>query len=65
MPHLKASLAESGVLTDNDPFGIEILKRLLYDRFEAIDYESAKDDVRSFIPDKTPLTSGAPNSSSK
>ena len=55
MPHLKARLVESGVLTDNDPFDIEILKRLLCDRFEAIDYESAKDDVRPFIADKDSL----------
>lgn len=60
MPHLKARLVESGVPTDNDPFDIEILKRLLYDRFEAIDYESAKDDVRTFITDKDSLNIWCP-----
>ncbi len=55
MPHLKARLVESGVLANNDPFDTEILKRLLYERFEAIDYESAKDDVRAFIIDKDSL----------
>lgn len=55
MPHLKARLVESGVLIDNDPFDVEILKNLLYDRFDSIDYESAKADVRGFINDKESL----------
>lgn len=49
LPHLKARLVESGVWDDEKQFLLEDAKRLLYERFEVIDYASAKDDVRPFI----------------
>ncbi len=49
LPHLKARLVESGVWEDSKPFLLEDAKRLLNERFAAIDYVSAKDDVRPFI----------------
>ncbi|MFZ3131852.1 MAG: nucleotidyl transferase AbiEii/AbiGii toxin family protein [Desulfosporosinus sp.] len=55
MPHLKARLVGSGVLSDTDSFNIDILKELLYDRFVSIDYDSTKADVRGFIKDKDSL----------
>lgn len=50
--HLKERLVDSEVLKANDRFDIDILKEMLKERFDAINYESAKDDVRSFIKDK-------------
>lgn len=55
MPHLKARLVESGVLSGTDQFSIDFLKKLLNDRFASIDYDSAKADVRGFIKDKDSL----------
>ncbi len=49
LPHLKARLVESGVWDDEKQFLLADAKRLLYERFEVIDYASAKDDVRPFI----------------
>ena len=49
LPHLKARLVESGVWKESKPFLLEDAKRLLNERFAAIDYVSAKDDVRPFI----------------
>ena len=55
LPHLKARLVDSGALKDDDPFTIETLKTMLNERFEAIDYESAKQDVLPFITDANKL----------
>ena len=53
--HLKARLVESGVWKQEDRFLIEDAKRLLYDRFETIDYAQAREDVRPFIKDPASL----------
>ncbi len=55
LSHLKARFVDTGLLDDNNPFDIEILRAMLYDRFDAIDYNSAKEDVRPFISDQTSL----------
>lgn len=55
LPHLKARLEESGVLKKGEAFTIETLKTLLCERFKAIDYEAAKEDVLPFITDATKL----------
>ncbi|MFA7672966.1 MAG: nucleotidyl transferase AbiEii/AbiGii toxin family protein [Clostridia bacterium] len=55
MLHLKERLVGSEVLKDTDPFDIETLKKLLYDRFDSIDYQSAKNDVSDFIKDRNSL----------
>ena len=52
MTHLRQRLLDSGALAAEAPFDICVLKQLLRERFDAIDYDSAKDDVRSFIRDK-------------
>lgn len=52
MEHLRMRLIDSGAMKEEDPFDIDILKKMLYDRFDSIDYESAKEDVRGFIKDK-------------
>ena len=55
MEHLRQRLIESAALNENEDFNVEVLKRMLYDRFDSIDYESAKEDVRPFIKDKSSL----------
>lgn len=55
LPHLKARLVDSGVLKDDDTFTIETLRTMLNERFEAIDYESAKQDILPFITDANKL----------
>ena len=55
LPHLKARLVDSGVLKNDDTFTIETLRTMLNERFEAIDYESAKEDVLPFITDANKL----------
>ena len=55
MEHLRQRLIESDVFGENDEFDVDILKRMLCDRFDSIDYESAKEDVRPFIQDKASL----------
>ena len=53
--HLRQCLIESDALNENDDFNVETLKQMLYDRFDSIDYESAKEDIRPFIKDKASL----------
>ena len=55
MRHLQARLIDSAYLEENAPFNIDILKDILCNRFDAIDYASAKEDVRNFITDKASL----------
>ena len=55
MEHLRRRLIESDALSENDAFNVEILKQMLWDRFDSIDYEAAKEDVRPFIKDKSSL----------
>ena len=55
MEHLRQRLIDSGVLTENDDFNDAVMKEMLYRRFDLIDFESAKEDVRPFIKDKGSL----------
>jgi len=55
MEHLKARLVESNVLKEDANFDKEILLNLLENRFDAINFESAKEDVERFIKDKRSL----------
>ena len=55
LPHLRARLEDSGVLKENDTFTIDTLKTMLTERFETIDYETAKKDVLPFIKDPSKL----------
>lgn len=49
--HLKNRLVQSDSWDAEEPFPIEDAKKLLFDRFEQIDFEQAKEDVRPFIRD--------------
>ena len=55
MPHLKARLADSGFIDKDFDLTHEALISILNERFAAIDYEQAKQDVIPFIKDKTKL----------
>lgn len=53
--HLKARLVQSEAWKNEDDFTVEDAKSLLCGRFDAIDYEQAKNDVRPFIKDASAL----------
>ena len=53
--HLKTRLVQSDVWKEEDAFTVEDAKRLLYARFDSIDYEQAKEDVKPFVKDTAAL----------
>lgn len=55
MTLLKEKLIDSKVLNRNDIFDIDILKKMLNERFNVINYTDAKEDVIAFIEDKKSL----------
>ena len=55
LPHLQARLVDTGVLKEDDIFSIDILKTMLVERFDMIDYEAAKNDVLPFVKDANKL----------
>ena len=55
LAHLKARLVQSEAWKNEDDFTVEDAKSLLCGRFDAIDYEQAKNDVRPFIKDVSAL----------
>ena len=55
LPHLRERLIASGALAPDDRFDLCILKDMLNEKFNQIDYASAKEDVRHFIRDEASL----------
>jgi predicted nucleotidyltransferase component of viral defense system len=53
--HLKARLVQSDVWNEKDIFTIDDARKLLYSRFDMIDFTQAKEDVRPFIRDTSSL----------
>ena len=53
--HLKNRLIDSGAWEKEKPFSLEDAKKLLYDRFDEINYAQAKEDVRPFVKDVAAL----------
>jgi hypothetical protein len=51
LEYLKGKLVESGMLKSEKPFNMEDLKALLIKKFEATNWEKAKQDVAPFIKD--------------
>lgn len=51
LPHLRERLLQSNHLDEDAPCTLEDIKRILCQRFDAIDYGEAKEDVLSFIRD--------------
>ena len=56
MKYLREKLLHSNTISGQDNFNFDMLKELLNDRFTAMDYVSAKDDVRRFIKDERDLS---------
>ena len=52
---IQEKLIDSKVLKRDDLFNIEILKELLFQKFDMINFQDAKDDVVAFIEDKGSL----------
>ncbi len=55
LPHLRARLEDTGILTENDTFELNELQTMLKERFTTIDFEQAKQDVLPFVADKSKL----------
>ena len=55
LPHLRERLIASDALAPADCFDLGILKDMLCEKFDQIDYPSAKEDVRHFIRDEASL----------
>lgn len=52
---VKEKLIDSNVLKENDNFDINVLKEMLTNKFNEINYNDAKEDVIAFIEDKDSL----------
>lgn len=48
---IRNKLLESNFIDENDEFNIDILKEMLINKFNEIDYQDAKEDVKPFIKD--------------
>ena len=55
LENLKQKLVQSEAWKEDDELSLEEVKRMLCERFDHIDFEKAKDDVRDFIKDKASL----------
>lgn len=52
LAHLKERLIDSGFISRDAEFNLDIVKNILRDRFNKIDFDNAKKDVLPFIIDK-------------
>ena len=48
---IRNKLIESKFIEENSEFNIDILKEMLKSKFNEIDYQDAKEDVKPFIKD--------------
>lgn len=55
LENLKQKLIQSEAWKEGNELSLEEVKRMLCERFDHIDFEKAKDDVRDFIKDKDSL----------
>ena len=55
MENLKQKLIQSEAWKKDDALTLEEVKKMLCERFDGIDFEKAKDDVKEFIKDKAAL----------
>lgn len=55
MALLQAKLAESGMIETDTTLDEDLLRQLLCERFESIDFEAAKEDVADFVKDRNAL----------
>ena len=61
MQLLQAKLAESGMIGANTGLNEKLLRQLLCERFDAIDFEAAKEDVADFVKDRAALNTWSPD----
>ena len=52
---VKNKLIESKYIKENDSFNLDILKKLLKEKFKEINYDNAKEDVKPFIKNQSSL----------
>jgi len=56
LPHLQKRMEQTGHWDESRVLDLPALRKLLLERFEAVDFEQAKSDVRPFIRDADELT---------
>lgn len=49
LEYLKNKLVNTGKISENDLFDIDVLKEMLINRFKQVDFEQVKDDTKRFI----------------
>ena len=49
MEYMRSNLVNQEIIGPDDEFNLDVLKSILSDRFDAIDYRSAMEDVRGFV----------------
>lgn len=54
--YLENKLRNNGGMLGDEPLALDKVKELLKAKFETVDYESAKEDVATFIKDKESLS---------
>lgn len=55
LKHLRERFLDTSFLSEADPFNLDILKEILKQHFDTIDYNKAKEDVLPFIKDPSQL----------
>ena len=55
LEHLRARLIQSDRISSDAPFDLPEIKRMLYERFDAIDFAQARQDVEPFVRDRSSL----------
>ena len=55
LKHLRERLLQTEYITEDTEYNLEVVKQMLKERFENIDYEQAKQDVEPFIRDTNSL----------
>lgn len=55
LKHLRERLLQSGHMDEKTECTLEVIKKMLCERFETVDFEQAKEDVSPFIPDASSL----------
>ena len=55
LKHLRERLVQSGFLSEDADLTLDDVKRILCGRFETIDFEQAKEDIKPFIKDSSVL----------
>ena len=60
LENLRQKLIQSGVIASDAAFSLDDVKSMLNEKFDSIDYENAKMDVRNFIKDERSLDVWSP-----